>query len=544
MFYQECESLAGKHPELRDLITKIDNTLHSSTPSSVFRPEELASKFNERQSQVTGIFNELANYGLLRKEKYVECPKCRNLMDVDEYKKALADQDTFECTQCQIDLTIQRPDEITVYRLNPSKVKMSSSKNDVIEHTNSQITTNFNQHLPKQLIDDPFKNTPLLRYYSRYNNLKTSKPFEAKRIIFLLHFLKDFIPFLRACEELGMQLSNSYFFFKGYPYPQKESIIKWLKDKNAAIVAPHSHIDQYLNQLNKSSVDRIGKILIIEDGGLIVPAIHNQFPNLIENVIGAVEQTTRGIRNDEQIKDLKFPILSVASSNIKNQFEPPYIAKACINNIQRMLPNIAFNGKNIALLGYGKIGQEIADWLRNNRAIVTIYDNSDQNMLLAGQKGFATADSPSQAAQMKNFVIGASGNESINSDVISTLNHGTYLISASSEQYEIDIDELERLNRHKEELKNDNGELIGTTYILPPNDRHIHVLANGYPINFWGFESMPEEASDLILTLILLSAAELALGNYKEHEINSKAVNEIAEKYEVAKKFLEIHKQG
>ena len=96
MFYQECESLASKHPELRDLITKIDNTLHSSPPSSVFRPEELASQFNERPSQVTGIFDELAKYGLLREERFVECPNCRNLMDVNEYQKALDDQDTLE----------------------------------------------------------------------------------------------------------------------------------------------------------------------------------------------------------------------------------------------------------------------------------------------------------------------------------------------------------------------------------------------------------------------------------------------------------------
>ena len=70
---------------------------------------------------------------------------------------------------------------------------------------------------------------------------------------------------------------------------------------------------------------------------------------------------------------------------------------------------------------------------------------------------------------------------------------------------------------------------IGTTYV-DFNDKKIHVLANGYPINFWGFESMPEEASDLIMSLIILSSAELALGNYSEQIINSDAVNQIGGK--------------
>ena len=59
-------------------------------------------------------------------------------------------------------------------------------------------------------------------------------------------------------------------------------------------------INQYLKQFAESpSDDRIGEILIIEDGGFFVPAIHREFTQLIPHVIGAVEQTTRGIFNAE-----------------------------------------------------------------------------------------------------------------------------------------------------------------------------------------------------------------------------------------------------
>jgi hypothetical protein len=56
-------------------------------------------------------------------------------------------------------------------------------------------------------------------------------------------------------------------------------------------------------------------------------------------------------------------------------------------------------------------------------------------------------------------------------------------------------------------------------------------------------DSMPEQAGDLIMSLILLAAAEVASGKYSAG-INSDAVNELADKYKVAGKFIEIHRQG
>lgn len=545
MFFRECKCLADEYPELKEMIGKIDEILHSVEPSSVIRVEEIASLLHEKYSQVSGIFAILLENGLLREEKYIECPSCGNPMDIEDYNNAVDDRDLFECTQCQRDLCKQTPDEVKVYRLNIKKIQ--KSKNDKSE---SRIPTGFpqppkrfDQELPEAIIEDPFKNTHLLRYYSREPELSEVKPFKDKRVLFVLHFLKDLLPFVKACENLGLDLRNAYFFYKDYPYPQRDAIKRWLEEQGA-IVKPRSYIPQYLEQLVKSPPDRIGEILIVEDGGFFVPAIHNEFPQLIPHVVGAVEQTTRGIRNAEKLEELKFPVISVATSKLKGDFEPPYIAEAVVDNIKRMLPDIALSGKTATIFGCGAIGQKIANWLGEYGVNVTIFEPMPENRLWAWQNGFNLADSPKQAAQNKNFVIGASGNESINSEVIASLSHGTYLVSASSELYEIDMDELQRQQITTHELKNDSGEVIGTDFALPPHDRIVYVLANGYPINFWGFESMPEEASDLILSLILLSLAQVAKGSYPEPGINPDAVNQIAKKYKVAEKFLERHEQG
>lgn len=549
MYFQECDQLASEVPELKEIISRIDDEiLHSATPSSIFKIDDIASYLQEKSGQISGIFNILSEMGLLREEKYIECPNCSNLLFPEDYKKAIDDKDSFECTQCQIDLIQQPPNDIKVYRSNPARINIHTPEKETTLKIPSHISERFRQELPPKIIKDPFKNTRLLLYFSREPELITKKPFRDKRVFFILHFLKDLIPFVKATENVGLNLENSYFFYKDYPYPQKDAIKGWLKEQGA-IVEPLSHISQYLTQLVESPPERIGEILIIEDGGFFVPTIHRNYPQLITHVMGAVEQTTRGIRNAESWEKetaeniLQIPIISVATSKLKSDFEPSYIGRAVVDNIKRMLPGIVLNGKTAALFGCGTIGREIASWLRENNVNVTIFEPSSQNRMWAWSNGFILADSPGQAALNKNFVIGASGNESVNSQVIASLSHGTYLISASSELYEIDIDELHRQAKNKEILINDNGGEIGTTFILP-NDKQIHTLANGFPINFWGFESMPEEASDLILSLIFLSGAEIALGNFSSSGINPDAVNEITKKYNVEEKFLEFQKHG
>ena len=68
---------------------------------------------------------------------------------------------------------------------------------------------------------------------------------------YFITFSKKLIPFVIACKNLGLDLENSYFFYKDYPYPQREAIGKWLS-KQGATVKPRSDIKQYLKQLTES----------------------------------------------------------------------------------------------------------------------------------------------------------------------------------------------------------------------------------------------------------------------------------------------------
>ena len=92
---------------------------------------------------------------------------------------------------------------------------------------------------------------------------------------------------------------------------------------------------------------------------------------------------------------------------------------------------------------------------------------------------------------------------------ILALDHQTYLVSASSDRWEFAVTELDNLSSQNKDIV-EGGRRIGTAYLLRGTKKTVNLLADGTPINFWSSESMPNQVSDLILSLIFLSAVEVA----------------------------------
>lgn len=546
MYFPECERLAAEQPGLAEDIIRVDSVLHDVQESGgVLRIADVASKLRVRESIVSGIFAELGRAGLLRKENYVECPECGALEDPEEYQTAVDDEDAYECSRCGHDLTKDKPPLVDAYRVGASAVRPSRPENaegSTIEQTG--ITAGLHETLPDWVTTEPFRHTPLLDYYSKDKNLASAAPFAGKRVLLILHFLRDLLPFVEAAKRLGLDMRNACFFYKEYFYPQRDAIADWLRDGGATVLSMAS-LSVHLRQFAEDPTEHIGQLVVIEDGGHIVPKLHNQFPALLERTLGAVEQTTRGIMNAEGVTNLRLPVVAVAKSRIKNEIEPEYVAEAVFRNVRRMLPNLPLQGRKVGVLGYGAIGEKIVDWLKRYHAIPTVFDPNAEKIAKARTEGCECADSPVHAVQGKSLVIGTSGRPSVTSDVISRLDHGTHIVSASSELYEIDIDELHQQAQREQPLMADDGRtLIGTTFTLPLDGRAVHVLANGYPVNFWGLESMPGPIADLILTLILLSAAELASRRVATVGVDSDVVNSIADRCGVARKFNEFQRRS
>lgn len=463
MYYQECEHLANNYPGLKTIIYKIDEIIQSRGPGAVLDPEPLPNILREKESQTFGILKNLEKFGLLRKEIMARCPQCRNLMPLAEFNEAVEDEDEYTCSQCGLDIVKSGCEEASIYRITAKQQPPSNNDKSRKYKSSEKEDSPMKQELSKNFLENIYYHTPLLQYYSRDPDLQAEIPFRGKRSIIILHFLRDLIPFMEALFSLGLEPQKTILFYKAYPYPQKESVKKWIEEKGCQVL-PIASLDTCLEELDKTPQGTLGEIIIIEDGGYCVPRIHKHYSNLLNSTIGVVEQTTRGIMNAKdlldsgEVKKIRMPILSVAGSNLKAKFEPLYIAKAVISNISRMLPNMSWAGKEVGVFGYGSIGQKLCEWLLRSDSNVTVCEPSGEKALMAHQKGgIRFVRNANQAAADKAVVIGTSGRQSINKDIIPYLKHNVYIVSASSDQYEIDQNELRRLANHEASLYNEQG---------------------------------------------------------------------------------------
>lgn len=365
-------------------------------------------------------------------------------------------------------------------------------------------------------------------------------PFQGKHFLIALHFLRDLVPFLDCLERLGLSPSRSAVFYKDYMYPHKDEVVSLLRQRGYNVHSLHA-LDQILSEFD--GLLEPGQLVVIEDGGYIVPKLHTTFKNLGKITLGAVEQTTRGIRNDRALGSLLFPVISIPASELKRTFEPSHVARAAVNNLQRLLPSVNFSGKQALVVGFGTIGEALALHLKEALNMrVTVCDSDETRLLKATQSGFDVERLLEKAVAGKAFILGATGERVIGVREILAMKHNVHLASVSSDQWEFAIEELATACSEKSDILSDESEKIGTKFKIRKTRNEINLLADGYPINFCRYESMPNEASDLIMSLVLLSAEKIALASDLLNEVNENIVNDLAEENKLSGIYLGYHR--
>lgn len=354
-------------------------------------------------------------------------------------------------------------------------------------------------------------------------------------LILLLHFLNDLCGFLAALNRVEASAENIILIHKNYPYPNINNLRKYLVGSGYKIYSIEK-IEEAINEAISQAKIKNKKIIIVEDGGYLTEAIHKNYKEDIKIFHGAVEQTSKGIKRIKQIQlllnSLEFPVLNVAESEIKSEFEPPAIAETVIRNIKNLLIDIKLRGKIATVIGYGRIGKQIAIRLRESEKMkVCVYDSDPEKLASAHDESFETDEYLPNLLKSSYLIIGATGNMTIGENEILCLNNGSILVSASSDQEEIGISILKILSREDPVEK-----CIGNEYILI-NENKILLLGRGYPINFFGTESIPNEISDLVLAELYLSTIALASKKDLKKDINRNFVDKLVSKRNLIERY-------
>ncbi|MCL4477406.1 MAG: hypothetical protein M1508_14490 [Nitrospirae bacterium] len=406
------------------------------------------------------------------------------------------------------------PEDMTFFvRLN--EVRLSNDQyereNDSLKIPNIPVDKNNDANL-RILILSTIEYLPTLLQFSTPPSALFSKCI----IIFVQHLLSDFLHLIKAFEKNGA--NKDAVLIVGIPYSTKSKTVEALRIlEYPNIETPSDYESPPFDDFVRKTIEKAlfmseatgNKILVIEDGGYVVPLLHREYINRCQSFIGAVEQTANGIWRDRDLETngihLKIPVMNVAESKLKDTLESPLIGDAVFKSIQDVLGKrgIGVRGKEVALNGYGRTGSHIAKTFTHAGAHVTVYDKDPIKRNAARSEGFAIAeDLRDIVSGNAKIIVGATGQKNpwLSTDEILKLGHNVYFASASSKRLEINHQELKKLTKKKTHLTG-----VGAKYELLTNNIVI-LLADGYPINFFEGESVPDIEIGFIPTLLFESA--------------------------------------
>ena len=119
--------------------------------------------------------------------------------------------------------------------------------------------------------------------------------------------------------------------------------------------------DTYYNHI--TTVLETKPHMTMDDGADLVAMLHGERNDLLENVIGGMEETTTGVIRLKSLADegnLKYPVIAVNDADTKHFFDNRYgTGQSTLDGITRAT-NILWAGKTVVVIGYGWSGKGVA----------------------------------------------------------------------------------------------------------------------------------------------------------------------------------------
>ena len=167
--------------------------------------------------------------------------------------------------------------------------------------------------------------------------------------------------------------------------------------------------DTYYNHI--TTVLETKPHMTMDDGADLVAMLHGERNDLLENVIGGMEETTTGVIRLKSLADegnLKYPVIAVNDADTKHFFDNRYgTGQSTLDGITRAT-NILWAGKTVVVIGYGWCGRGVAMRARGMGANTVVCEVNHIRALEAAMDGHQVMKME-EAAKLGNIFITVTG---------------------------------------------------------------------------------------------------------------------------------------
>ena len=350
-------------------------------------------------------------------------------------------------------------------------------------------------------------NMPLLSALEK--EFEVTKPFEGIKISLSIHMEAKTAYLCKVLAAGGAILSAT----GSNVLSTQDDVAAALADDGISIFAIHGADQETYNRHIEMCLEQKSNI-IIDDGGDLVSMLHNERPDLAEEVWGGCEETTTGIirlRAMEKEGALKFPMVAVNDADCKHLFDNRYgTGQSVWDSIMRNT-NLIVAGKTVVVAGYGWCSRGIAMRAASLGAQVIVTEIDPIKAMEAKMDGHSVM-TMGQAAPLGDIFVTATGCAgTIRMEHMEKMKNMAILANAGHFNVEIDMQALEEQAVSKKEMRNN---IMGYTL---KNGNTVNVLAEGRLVNIAAADGHPAEIMDLSFAVQAMSAMYIK-DNYKDLE--------------------------
>lgn len=234
--------------------------------------------------------------------------------------------------------------------------------------------------------------------------------------------------------------------------------------------------------------------MTMDDGCDLVNIVHKERADLIDGIIGGMEETTTGvIRLHNMVRDgaLKYPVLAVNDSDTKHLFDNRYgTGQSTLDAIIRST-NRLIAGRTIVVAGYGWCGKGVASRARGMGASVVVTEVNPVAALEAAMDGFRVMPMLDAASEGDIFITVTGDKNVIDRHHIERMKDGSIVANSGHFNDEINIAALTDLSRSHYTARD-----FVEGYTLA-DGRTVYLLAEGRLVNLSAAEGHPASVMDM-----------------------------------------------
>lgn len=115
--------------------------------------------------------------------------------------------------------------------------------------------------------------------------------------------------------------------------------------------------------------------IILDDGGDLTALIHNDYPQMLDNIHGISEETTTGVHRLIEMLNagtLKVPAINVNDAVTKSKNDNKYGCRHSLNDAIKRGTDMLLAGRRALVIGYGDVGKGSAQSLRQEGMVVRV----------------------------------------------------------------------------------------------------------------------------------------------------------------------------